>query len=52
MSGFQPWQVQAFMGPPGPSVPWLGQTEIPAGSLNLQPALPHPQLKEGTAAPL
>lgn len=33
MSGFQPWQVQAFMVSPGQSVPWLGQTgrsRIPA----------------------
>lgn len=25
-SDFQPWQVEAFMVPPGPSAPWPGQT--------------------------
>lgn len=57
MSGSQPWQVLAFMVPPGPSVPWLGQTGrrgIPAGGLPTSnpPTLPtlSDRLKEGTAA--
>lgn len=42
-SDFQPWQVEAFMVPPGPSAPWPGQTgqsRTPAGPLTLQQ--PHP----------
>lgn len=51
MSSFWSWQVQAFMVPPGPSLPWLGQT----GRSSIAPpphthTLPSDYLKEGTAA--
>lgn len=47
LSGSQPWQVHAFMVPPGLSVPWLGQT----GRARIPPHTPSShRLKEGTAA--
>lgn len=62
---FQPWQLLAFMAPPGSSAPWLGHTgqrTIPATTPYSCSDPPHPSnhthththfskwLKEGTAA--